>query len=210
MQNGVHLLGDRHLDVPGSGQTDSRSGGENPFRNHAVHAGKNFRQLSAATKFYTYAAIAGESAGASQHQVSETGEARHGFRFASAGDDQASHLRQAACDEAGNGVVPQAEPRANSSGDGDCILQRSAKFDADGIFVGINAKAGMAEFLLDGARQFFVVGCEGDGGRVSTRGFERERGAAERANSRQWRTFAVQNLRRSPRSCAAKSFLPVP
>ena len=69
MQNGIHLLGDRHFDSAGASQSDCGLGSEHPFGDRPVHTGNNVRQLAAAAQFDTNAAIARQTAGASEHQV---------------------------------------------------------------------------------------------------------------------------------------------
>ena len=80
-------------------------------------------------------AIAGESAGAGENQVAKPGQTGHSFLTAAASDHQASHFRQAARDQGGDRVVAKSQAMANSGGDGDGIFQRSAKFDADDVFI---------------------------------------------------------------------------
>src|ERR1700693_571818 len=67
VQNGVHLLGDGHLDSASPRQPHGRRRRKDSFRDHAVHSGQNLRQLSPAAKFDAHAAIAGETARAGQH-----------------------------------------------------------------------------------------------------------------------------------------------
>lgn len=57
VQDGVHLFGDRHLDAAGMGEANGGGGGEDPFGDHAVHAGDDVRELSSAAEFDAYAAI---------------------------------------------------------------------------------------------------------------------------------------------------------
>jgi len=78
MQDGVHLFGDRHLDTAGMRQPHCGRRSEDSFRHHSMHPGKNLRQLASAAQFDTYAAIAGEPAGASEHQVAKACESRQG------------------------------------------------------------------------------------------------------------------------------------
>ena len=79
MQNCIHLLSDRHLDSPGPRQSDGGLGGENAFRDRAVHAGDDLRQLAPAAQFDAYAPVAGESAGAGENQIPQAGQPGHGF-----------------------------------------------------------------------------------------------------------------------------------
>ena len=111
MQNGIHLLGDRHFDAVSASQPDRGLGGEDTFRDRAVHAGDDVRQFAAAAQFDAYAAIARESAGTGEHQVAQAGESGHGFLAAAAGHGQARDLSQAAGDESSNGIVAQVPVR---------------------------------------------------------------------------------------------------
>src|SRR5208282_1168858 len=69
MQDGVHLLGDGHLNPVRAGQFKGGVGGENAFRYAAPHAGDDLRKLAAAAQFDTDAAVAGKVSGAGQNQV---------------------------------------------------------------------------------------------------------------------------------------------
>src|SRR5437588_3600185 len=87
VQDGVHLLGDRHLHATGACESDGRRGGEDAFGDHAVHAGNNFRQLVSAPEFDADAAVAREAAGTSENQVTESCQTSHGFGASSTGYD---------------------------------------------------------------------------------------------------------------------------
>ncbi len=150
--------------------------------------------LSSAAQFDAHATIAGESAGAGQHQIAQARKASHSFGFAATGHHQPSHLRQTARDQGRNGIVSQAQARTDAGGDGDDVFQRSAEFDADGVVIGVNAKAGIAEFMLHAARQFSVLGRYGNRSRVSPRRFQRKRWATERADARSERYRIFQNM----------------
>jgi len=51
VQNGVNLLGNRHLNMAGVCQADRSRGCEHPLGNHAVHVSDNLRQCSPSAKF---------------------------------------------------------------------------------------------------------------------------------------------------------------
>src|ERR1700731_2702308 len=69
MQDEVHLLSDGHLDAASPRQPDRRRGRKDSFGDHAMHSGQNLGQLSSVAKLDAHASIAGEAAGAGQHQV---------------------------------------------------------------------------------------------------------------------------------------------
>jgi hypothetical protein len=58
VQDGVHPLGDRHLDPVSSRQSHSRCRGENSLRHRALHSGENLRQCFSAAQFNSHIAIA--------------------------------------------------------------------------------------------------------------------------------------------------------
>src|ERR1022692_3375623 len=91
VQDGVHLLGDWHLDAAGTGQSYRRRRREDALGNHAMHSGKDLRYLSAAAKFDSHTAIPRETARASQHQVAKAREARHSFGIAPTSHHQPRH-----------------------------------------------------------------------------------------------------------------------
>ena len=98
MQNGIHLFGDRHFDAMSPSQPDRSLGGEDPFRDRPVHAGDDVWQLAAASQFDAYAAVARESAGAGEHQITQPGKSGHGFLAAAAGHGQPRDLSQPTSD----------------------------------------------------------------------------------------------------------------
>ena len=102
VQDGVHLLGDGHLDAARLRQADGGGGGEDSFGDHAVHAGDDLRELFAAAEFDAYAAISRQASGAGEDEVAEAGESGHGFGAAAAGDDEAGHFGKAAGDQGGD------------------------------------------------------------------------------------------------------------
>src|SRR5258708_29018396 len=144
MQDGVHLLGDGHLDAAGAGKADGSRGGEDALGDHTVHAGDDLGESVTAPQFDADAAISRQAAGAGEYEIAESGEAGHGFRASSAGYDQASHFSQAARDQGGGRVVTEAETVADSGGDGDGVLQRAPQFHADDVAVSVDTESGIA------------------------------------------------------------------
>src|SRR6266498_3192965 len=114
VQDGVHLLGDGHFYAASLGEAYRGCCREDSFGDHAVHSSDDVRQFLAAAKFDSHAAIAREASGAGEDEIAESGETRHGVGAASAGDDQASHLREAASNECGDGVVSQPQTITDS------------------------------------------------------------------------------------------------
>ena len=192
MQNGIHLLGDRHLDATSASQSDRSLGGEDAFRDRPVHAGDDVRQFAAAAQFDAYAAIARESAGAGEHQVAQAGESGHGFLAAAAGHGQPRDLSQAAGDESGNGIVAESQSVAHSGRDGDNVFQRSAEFNSDHIVVGVKPEAGIAEFALHRFRQLRILRGHRDGGRIAACHFLGERRSAQRSDARRKPTSQIR------------------
>ena len=119
MQNVIHLFGDGHLNSAGASKSDRGLGGEDAFGDRSVHAGNNVGQFAPAPQFDADAAIARETAGASENEVSQAGETGHGFLTPSAGHSQTGDFRQAAGDKSGDGIVAESQPVAHASRDGD-------------------------------------------------------------------------------------------
>lgn len=67
VQDGVHLLCDRHFDASGLSQADCGGSGENPFGDHPVHSGNDFVQLAAVAQFDADATIARQASGAGKY-----------------------------------------------------------------------------------------------------------------------------------------------
>src|SRR5450755_1978611 len=104
MQNVIHLLSDRHLDAAGASQSDRSLGGEYAFRDRAVHAGNDVREFAAASQFDADAAVAREAAGASEHQIAQSGQSGQSFLAAATGHGQPGNLGQPASDESSDGI----------------------------------------------------------------------------------------------------------
>ena len=73
-------------------------------------------------------------------------------RSAAGGDGQARDLGQAAGDQRGLRVVPEAEALDDAGGDGDDVLQRAAELHADDVGAGVQAQRARPELLLHVAR----------------------------------------------------------
>jgi hypothetical protein len=126
VQDCVYLIGDRHFDAAGLRQFCSRGRGEDTFGNSSAHGGQNFSKLAAATQFNAHASVPRKRAGTSQNQIAEARQSGHGFDTAPAGNNEPRHFRKSARDQASDGVVAQPEAIADSGGNGDHILERTA------------------------------------------------------------------------------------
>ena len=133
VEDELHLLGDGHFDRVTAGEAEGGTGGEDAFSYFAAEAGQHFREVAALAERFPDGAVAGERAGAGEHQVADAGEAGEGFAAAAAGHGEASDFRDAAGDEGGGGVVAEADSGGDPGGDGDYIFERSAEFDADDV-----------------------------------------------------------------------------
>jgi hypothetical protein len=90
--------------------------------------------------------------------------------------------------------VPEAETIADSSGDGDGILQRAPQFNANYVAVGIDAKSRIAEFLLYGSQERAILRGDGDCRGIAARDFLCERRSAKRSDCRSCSIVAPQHL----------------
>ena len=172
-------------------------------------SGDDVGQFAAFAQFNADAAVAREISGAGQNQIAQSGESGHGVEASAAGHDQARHFGETARDQRRHRIVAEAEAIANAGSDGDDVLQRAAQLHADHVVVGIDAKAGIVERLLHGARHFAIDGRHGHGRRIAPRYFLGKRRAAQRRHARR-ELAAAQNVAQSLPSCAAESRLPVP
>ena len=95
---------------------------------------------------------------------------------------KASDFGQSAGNERSGRVVAKTETVHNSGGDGDDVLQRAAQFDADWVVIAIDAEIRVAEFALHSLRQLRVHRGHGDCRGIAFGNFLRERWSAERAS----------------------------
>jgi hypothetical protein len=126
MKNRINLFGDRHFNAPSFGQADCRCSRKDSFGNHAMHASNDFRQLSSATEFDAYAAIARKPAGTGEDEIAQSCESGHGVGTSAASHGQPRHFGQAAGNQCRHGIVPEFKAGADSGGDGDYALQSAA------------------------------------------------------------------------------------
>jgi hypothetical protein len=92
--------------------------------------------------------------GAGEDQISQASETRPWFQRL---PPQATTRRVISARprvmSAATELCPRPRPCANAGGDGDCIFQRAPEFHAYNVRVGVNPKAGIAEFLLHRSRE---------------------------------------------------------
>jgi hypothetical protein len=79
------------------------------------------------------AAVARQVAGAGEDQVAHAGQAHEGFRLPAQRGAQAGDFGQAARDQRGARVQPQAQAVGHAGGDGQHVLDRAAHFHADQV-----------------------------------------------------------------------------
>jgi hypothetical protein len=72
MQNGIHLLCDRHLHAVTRSEAKSRRRGSDSFCNLAAHPGKDLIQGTATTQFNSYRTVARKFASAGQHKIANS------------------------------------------------------------------------------------------------------------------------------------------
>ncbi len=126
MKDGIYLLRDRHFNAPGFGQSDCCRGRKDSFGDHAMHARNDFLQLPSATEFDAHTAIARKPARTGEDQIAQPSEAGHCVCTSAASHGQPRHFGQSAGDQCCDGIVPKFKAGADSSGDGDNVLQRAA------------------------------------------------------------------------------------
>src|SRR4051812_6166905 len=84
MEDGIHLLGDRHLDAVAGGEPEGGGGGADSLGHLASHAGEDIVELAAAAELDADGAVTRERAGAGEDEVAHAGEAGEGLAAASA------------------------------------------------------------------------------------------------------------------------------
>ena len=184
MQNGMHLVRDWHLGRMGAGEAHCGLSCRNTFGHHTMHGGNNIRQLAPPPEFHSDAAVPGECAGASEHQVADAGESGEGIAAAAAGYGEAGDFGDAAGHEGGGGVVAEADAGGDAGGDGDDVFERAAEFDANDVGGGIEAEGFGRELVLDAGGDIRIFKGDGNGGGLALRDFKREAGPGERADGK--------------------------
>src|SRR3954447_17001366 len=96
MKDGVHLCGDGHIAIHFLGESDGGVGGEHAFSDHTVHAGDDVSEALTFSEFDADGAIAGESAGAGENEVTEARQSRHGVLLCAATHCETRNLSEAA------------------------------------------------------------------------------------------------------------------
>ena len=78
VEDGVHLLGDGHLDGVAGGEAEGCGGAADSFGDFAVEAGDDVGELAAAAQLDAYGAVAREGAGAGEDEVADCRRGRRG------------------------------------------------------------------------------------------------------------------------------------
>src|SRR5262249_32679391 len=130
-------------------------------------------QFLAATKEFADLSIAAVLAHAGRDQITQSRQSGERLRLSAEGNAKPCHLRQAARQQGGLGVVTEAQPVADAGGNADDILQCSAEFDTNHIEIGVNTEAIRAEVLLNPASQFQVAAGSDQRGRQTATDFLR-------------------------------------
>ena len=93
---------------------------------------------------------------AGHDQIAHAGQAGERLLAGAGSRSEACHLPQAAADEAGLGVVAEAEAVDPAGGQGDDVLRRRAELDADEIVVHVHAERGRDHRVLQLDRELRV------------------------------------------------------
>src|SRR4051812_47473950 len=152
----MHLPGYWHFDAVRVREVHRGVGGEYSFGDHAVHACDDVWKLATAAKFHADAAVARKPAGAGEHQVAKSCQARHGFSTPPASRCQSRDFSQTSRDQRSDRVVAETQAIADSSSDGDDVFERAPQFHANHIVIGVNAKRWISKLALHRVAQSFV------------------------------------------------------
>src|SRR5262249_46784679 len=144
-----------------------------------AHARNDVLQLLAAAEPEPDAAVAREVAGARQYEISETREAVEGARIGAELDGEPADLREAAGDERGARVVPEAETIAHAGRERDDVLDCPPDLDADHVSRGVHAERRPVEEMLELLGDAEVARRGGHRGRDAARHFASEARARE-------------------------------
>ena len=123
VEDGVHLLGDGHLNFIAGSEAKRGVGAADAFSYLAVETGEDFGKLTAAAEFDADGAIAGERSGAGEDEIADAGETGKCLAPSTAGYGKPSHLSDTARDEGGGGVVTKVEAVGDTGGEGNDIFQ---------------------------------------------------------------------------------------
>ena len=156
--------GNRHLLALSLGQGGGGQGGAHAFGHQA---GAGLGEAQPPPQPLAHPAIAGERAGAREHQVAEAGQPGQGLRAPPEGSGQAADLGEPSGDEGGHGVVTIAQAVHDASGDGDHVLESARQLDPDDVFARVHAERAGGEHPLDAllcchlleAKECMVIGC---------------------------------------------------
>src|SRR5712692_974647 len=183
IKHGVHLLGDGHLD-PRFARQLHRSGSSAHTFGHHAHRADNLIEPAALAQLHAHGAVAAERAGARQHQIAHAGQPRESFAQPAQRAGQTRHLRKAASDQRGGGVVAEAQSLADSCSDGDDVFHRAAQLDAGDIVIRIQPECRPGEVFLQAGCQFAVGGGNHDSGGVAAGDLASKARARKRGHAR--------------------------
>src|SRR5690606_6973352 len=126
VEDAVDLLGDGHLDAEALRHLPGGVSGLDAL-GHVAEGGEDLGELAALAELVADGAVAGELAGAGQHEIADAGEAGEGLLIGAAGGGEADHLGEAAGDEGGARVVAGLEAVDDAGADGEHVLERAAE-----------------------------------------------------------------------------------
>ncbi len=174
VDHGLHLLGDGQLDAVARAEIERGLGGAQPLGDHALPA-QDVLERAAAAELDADLAVAAAMAGAGQHEIAEPAEAGQRVGTAAHRRGQPRDLDEAAGDERGHRVVPEAEALDDARGDRDDVLERAANLDAGDVVRRVQPQRRSAELLLDEACRLGGRRRHHDGRRQPRRDLGRER-----------------------------------
>src|SRR5438045_2467964 len=123
--------------------------------------------------------VTAQGAGTGGDKITHTSQASKGERMGTDGGAQAGDFCQTTSNNGSFGVVAITHAIAETSTDGDDVLEGSTKFDAYDIVSGVDAIVVGTEDCANTNGYLFRVGCDNGGGRLLLCHFTRKVRAAE-------------------------------
>ena len=135
----MHLITYRKFDAVPMRQQPYGGGGARTF-NYLSYLFRGILGAYTTRKCEAETAVARLVVRACEDEVAQSGKPHEGFTARAELPAQSHHLRQTTSDQRGTAVGPEPQPIGHSRGNGNDILDRSAKPDAAKVGGGVDAK----------------------------------------------------------------------
>ena len=168
-----HLGRNRQLHTMARAKRKGGIGCPHAFSDH-LHAGQHIGQRTAASQLEPDVAIAAQCSGACEHEITETGQARHRFTLSTGGARQPRDFRQPARDEPRLRVLPETKSFGDACSNRNHVLQCAANLDAHHVACSIQPEVRGAEIGLHFVYDTRILRGDTDSGRELPRHLRRK------------------------------------